>query len=101
MRARFRDVSIAETAAAIRLKERGLPDRFYIPRSDARVQHLERSDRRTHCPFKGDATYYSVVVGSELAEDAVWSYEDPIPEMRAIRAYLCFDESRGVELDVE
>jgi uncharacterized protein (DUF427 family) len=101
VRARFRDVTIAETTAAIRLREQGLPDRFYIPRADARTQHLERSDRRTHCPFKGDATYYTVVVDGETADDAVWSYEDPIPDMRAIREYLCFDERRGVELDVE
>lgn len=101
VRARWGSVVLASTNAALRLKERGLPDRLYVPRTDSRVEHLQRSDRRTHCPFKGDATYYNVVVGGERADDAVWSYEDPIPEMRAIRQHLCFDTSRGIEIDVE
>lgn len=92
---------LGETRSAIRLEEAGLPPRLYIPRSDVDLTGLVRSDRRTHCPYKGDATYFDVVVDDESAEDAVWSYEDPVPAMYAITSHLCFDPSRGVVIEEE
>jgi len=96
---RFRRTVIAETDAAIRLEERGLPPRLYIPRADARLDRLEPSERRTHCPYKGDARYFSVVAEGDVARDAVWSYEDPLLELRSIKGHLCFDTSREIDID--
>lgn len=52
----------------------------YVPLEDLDAELLERSEKRTHCPFKGDATYWSLRVGDRLVEDAVWAYEEPMPE---------------------
>ena len=60
---------------------------YYIPRKDVRMDRLVRSSHSTHCPFKGDASYFSVVGGPE---NAVWSYESPYDEMLAIKERLAF-----------
>jgi len=99
VRVRYRGALLAETQRAVRLEEKGLPPRLYVPRSDVRMNHLQPSERRTHCPYKGDASYYSVVAGGDVADDAVWSYEDPIASVRAIKDHLCFDATRGIEIE--
>jgi uncharacterized protein (DUF427 family) len=60
---------------------------YYIPRKDVKTGRLMRTARKTHCPFKGDATYYSIRDGGE---DVVWSYENPYDEMVSIRGRLAF-----------
>jgi uncharacterized protein (DUF427 family) len=60
---------------------------YYIPRKDVRMDRLVRSSHRTHCPFKGDASYFSLVDGPE---NSVWSYETPYDEMLAIKERLAF-----------
>jgi uncharacterized protein (DUF427 family) len=60
---------------------------YYIPRKDVRMDRLVRSSHRTHCPFKGDASYFSVAGGPD---NAVWSYEAPYDEMLAIKERLAF-----------
>jgi uncharacterized protein (DUF427 family) len=60
---------------------------YYIPRKDVKMERLVRTDHKTHCPFKGDASYYSLKDGPE---NAVWSYERPYDEMTAIRELLAF-----------
>ena len=55
---------------------------------------LERTATHTHCPYKGDASYWSVRVGDRVVADAAWSYEDPLPVREDIRGYLCFYPSR-------
>jgi uncharacterized protein (DUF427 family) len=67
---------LAETDRAVELEETGLPTRYYIPRDDVRVELLEPSDTTSHCPFKGDATYFS----APGAKDAFWIYQDPSEE---------------------
>ena len=67
---------LAETDRALELDETGLPTRFYIPREDVRMELLEPSETTSHCPFKGDATYYS----AGAAKDAFWVYEAPDQE---------------------
>ncbi|HEX6022746.1 MAG TPA: DUF427 domain-containing protein [Solirubrobacter sp.] len=64
---------LAESDRAIELDETGLPTRYYIPRDDVRLELLEPSDTTSHCPFKGDATYFS----APGAKDAFWVYEEP------------------------
>lgn len=64
---------LAESTRAVELDETRLPTRFYLPREDVRMELLEASGTRTHCPFKGEASYYS----APGAADAFWVYEDP------------------------
>jgi len=81
---------IAETDAALTLKEASYHAVQYIPRQDAAMAFLTRTDHSTHCPYKGDASYFSVVRDGVIAENAVWSYESPFPAMTAIKDHLAF-----------
>ena len=78
---------IADTHDAIRMEEGSYPPVYYFPRKDVKMDRLVRSDHKTHCPFKGDASYYSFKGG---AENAVWSYERPYDEMLAIKDLVAF-----------
>jgi uncharacterized protein (DUF427 family) len=85
---------VADTRDAVELHESTGPGKktvapvvYYIPRKDVRMDRLVPSSHRTHCPFKGDASYFSVVGGPE---NAVWSYESPYDEMLAIKERLAF-----------
>jgi uncharacterized protein (DUF427 family) len=85
---------IADTRDAVEMREsmgKGkstlAPVVYYIPRKDVKMERLAKTAHRTHCPFKGDASYFSVVGGPE---NAVWSYEQPYDEMAAIRERLAF-----------
>ena len=81
---------LADTTRAIELRERGYPLRQYLPRDDVRMDLLTSSDTVTHCPFKGDATYYSF--GEH--KDVAWSYEQPPENIEDIAGCLVF--YRGV-----
>ena len=85
---------LAESDRAVRLDETGLPTRYYIPRDDVRTDVLRPSARQTTCPFKGQASYWSVQVGDEIHENLVWSYPTPIPDAAAIAGLLCFYNDR-------
>ena len=91
---------LASSDRAVRLDETGLPARYYLPRDDVRTELLRPTARETTCPFKGQASYWSVQVGDELHEDIVWSYQTPIPGAEAITGLLCFYNER-VELTVD
>ena len=86
VRVKFHGEVIADTADALALKEGTYPVVFYIPRKDVKMEKLAASAHRTHCPFKGDASYFSL----PGAENAVWSYETPREGVAAIRGYLAF-----------
>ncbi|MEO3973853.1 DUF427 domain-containing protein [Streptomyces sp. CAU 1734] len=79
-------LTLAESRRPLVLRETGCPVRYYLPPEDVRSALLTRSDTRTHCPFKGDAAYWSV----PGADDLVWAYPDPKPEVAAIRGHFCF-----------
>lgn len=81
---------IADTRRALTLAEVGLPPVQYIPREDTDMSLLERTTRRTHCGYKNDASYYTIRIGDRVAENAVWTYEDPYPRVLAIKNYLAF-----------
>ena len=83
-------VIVAETTRALTLKEASLPPVHYIPRQDVSTDLLERSTRKTHCPYKGDASYWDVTAGGIRARDAVWSYEQPFPAVGDIAGHLAF-----------
>ncbi|MFG2088437.1 DUF427 domain-containing protein [Spirillospora sp. NPDC048824] len=78
---------VAETERPKVLSETGLPNRFYIPAGDVRLGLLSESTKRTVCPYKGEATYWSL----DGAEDAAWSYEDPLEATVKVGGHLCFD----------
>lgn len=85
---------IAETTRALSLREGSYPEVLYIPREDARMDFLRPSSHRTHCPYKGDATYFSICLASGLEPDAVWSYEKPLPAVSEIAGHLAFYPNR-------
>jgi uncharacterized protein (DUF427 family) len=81
---------IADTTRALTLKEASYPAVQYIPREDAAMELLSRTERTTHCPYKGDANYFSVTANGKALENAVWTYETPFPAMEQITGYLAF-----------
>jgi uncharacterized protein (DUF427 family) len=83
-------VVIADTTHALTLKEASYPAVQYVPREDANMSLFKRTDRVTHCPYKGDASYYSVVSGGKVLENAIWTYETPFPAMTEISGHLAF-----------
>jgi uncharacterized protein (DUF427 family) len=84
------DVVIADSTHALTLKEASYPAVQYVPRKDANMAVLARTDRVTHCPYKGDANYFSVVANGKTIENAIWTYETPFPAMAEISGYLAF-----------
>jgi uncharacterized protein (DUF427 family) len=83
-------VVIAETRDALALKEASYPAVNYIPRKDANMALFARSDRVTHCPYKGDANYFSINADGKTIENAIWTYEAPFPAMTEIAGHLAF-----------
>ncbi len=81
---------LADTTHPLTLKEASYPPVQYVPRSDANMALLQRTDRTTHCPYKGDASYYSVKADGKTMENAVWTYETPFPAMIEIADHLAF-----------
>jgi uncharacterized protein (DUF427 family) len=91
---------LASTDAALRLEETGLPARYYLPRQDVRMDRLRATTFQTTCPFKGQASYWSVEAGSTEAggtvhDGVVWSYDHPKPEVSAIAGMLSFYPDRA------
>lgn len=93
-------VTLAESANPQLLFEGSLPTRYYLPSDDVRLDLLEPSDTVTHCPYKGDAEYWSARVGDQLHTDIAWSYRDPIPESARIAGLVAFPQER-VDLYVD
>lgn len=83
-------VIVAETTRALTLKEGSYPPVQYVPREDVEFDLFERTERRSHCPHKGDASYYTVTAGGLDRKDAAWSYEAPLPAARDIAGHLAF-----------
>jgi len=84
---KFKGELIADSRNALAMKEGDYPVVYYVPRADVKMERLARTSHRTHCPFKGDASYYSIANGPE---NAVWSYEQPYDEMTPIEGLLAF-----------
>ena len=99
VRVRVSDMTVADSDRAQLLTEGTLPPRHYFPRDHVRMDLLTPTESITHCPHKGDAHYWSLIVDGEEFADIVWSYEDPIPEMSDIAGLLCFyDEQVTLEV---
>jgi uncharacterized protein (DUF427 family) len=91
---------VAESKRALRLEEKGYPPVYYLPRSDADISLLERTEHYTYCPYKGDCTYYSIPIGGTKSENAVWTYERPHEAVADIKEYLAFYPSRVDAIEV-
>jgi uncharacterized protein (DUF427 family) len=93
-------VTVADSTHPRVLFETGLPPRFYLPKLDVRLDLLAPSEKVTHCPYKGQARYWSVRAGGTLHPDLAWSYPTPLPESEKIAGLVCFyDEKVDVSLD--
>lgn len=86
----FRGHLIADTRGALELKESTYPAVQYVPRADVEMAVLTRTDHHTHCPYKGDASYFTITRDGVIAENAVWTYETPYPAMAEIKDFLAF-----------
>lgn len=85
---------LADTDAAVQLAEKGYPPRWYVPRAHVDAAVLRESATRTHCPFKGDARYFSLQHDDVILADAAWCYDTPLAGLQAIAGYLAFDHPR-------
>jgi uncharacterized protein (DUF427 family) len=101
VRVRFAGRVIADSTRALTLTEAGYPPVYYIPRADADMSLLTRTGHATHCPYKGDASYFTVAADARNAVDAAWSYERPYPAVAEIGEHLAFYPNRVDAIEVE
>ncbi|HEY1311890.1 MAG TPA: DUF427 domain-containing protein [Pseudolabrys sp.] len=94
VRVTFAGHVIADTRQALTLTEAGYKPVQYIPRADTAMNLLKPTAHASHCPYKGDANYFSVEADGRASENAVWSYQQPYPAMAEIKDYLAFYPSR-------
>jgi uncharacterized protein (DUF427 family) len=85
---------IADTREALTLREANYPPVHYIPREDIDMAGLARSATRTHCPYKGEAAYFSIPAGGQRSVDAIWTYEAPYDAVAEIKNHLAFYPDR-------
>jgi uncharacterized protein (DUF427 family) len=83
-------VVIADSTRALTLKEASYPAVQYVPRGDTNMALLARTERTTHCPYKGDANYFSINANGKSIENSIWTYEAPFPAMAEIAGHLAF-----------
>ena len=90
VRALYQGHEIADSAHALLLAEADYPPVWYFPREDVAMGFFGLTDRDTHCPYKGHASYFTIRRDGVISENAAWSYEDPYPAMAPIRAHIAF-----------
>lgn len=90
---------IGDTSRALLLRENGYEPVLYVPRDDLQMVFFDASDKTTHCPHKGDATYYHLVGKNRRDENVAWSYEAPIDAMSKIAGHLAFHKG-AVTIDL-
>ena len=90
---------LAESKNALELSEGDYPAVIYFPRDDIAMAFLDETDHSTHCPHKGDASYFSIITKSQTLENAAWSYEDPKDDVARIKDHLAFYASDTVAVE--
>ena len=90
VRARYKGRVIADSDGVLMLREAGYHPVAYFPRQDVSMEYLSRSERRSFCPYKGHASYFTILMDGKLAQDAGWSYENPFPAMEVIGERIAF-----------
>ncbi len=88
------DTAVADTTAALALQEAQYPTVYYVPLADVRPEVLRPSDTTTYCPYKGDASYYSIVTPEGELADAVWTYVEPYDAVAPIAGHVAFYANR-------
>lgn len=88
---------LGETSRALHLKEGEMKPVLYIPREDLQMVFFDSSDRKTSCPWKGEASYFHLAGKSRREENVAWSYEDPLPGVAEIKDHLAFYDAVTVE----
>lgn len=90
---------LGESRDALELREGDYPPVIYFPRGDIAMAFLDPTDKTTHCPHKGDASYYTIVNRSSRTENAAWSYEDPLQGIAQIKDHLAFYTGGNVVIE--
>ncbi|MCM2560716.1 DUF427 domain-containing protein [Lutimaribacter sp. EGI FJ00015] len=90
---------LGESTDALELAEGDMTPVIYFPREDIAMAFLDRTDQKTHCPVKGDASYFSIVTKSTTLENAAWSYETPLEGVDRIKDHLAFHTSEKVTVE--
>jgi len=90
----FNGKTIAQSSNALKMQESTYKPVYYVPMGDVDQKVITKTAHSTHCPYKGDASYYTVSVGIESAENAIWTYEDPFPAVASIKDHVAFYADR-------
>ena len=90
---------LAESRNALELTEGDYPPVIYFPREDIAMAFLDESPQTSHCPFKGDARYFSIETKSQTIANAAWSYEDPKPDVAQIAGHIAFYTTDDVAVE--
>jgi uncharacterized protein (DUF427 family) len=97
----FNGEVIADSSSAITVKESGYRPVYYVPAADVRQDLLTKTAHKSYCPFKGEASYWSLKLGDQHAENAVWGYEAPYDEVEAIKGHMAFYPNRVDQILVD
>ena len=100
VRVQFAGRTIADTTHALTLRESSYPPVYYVPRADADMSLLTPTAHSTHCPYKGNASYFTISGEGRTADNAVWSYETPFPAVAEIKDHLAFYPNKVDEIKV-
>jgi uncharacterized protein (DUF427 family) len=87
---KFHDIQVAASTRALVLLEANYPPVYYVPREDIDEQYFARTDHTSYCPYKGDASYFSLQVTGHEGANAAWSYENPNVSVEQIKGYVAF-----------
>jgi uncharacterized protein (DUF427 family) len=90
---------LGESSNALELSEGDYDPVIYFPRADIAMAMLERTDKSTHCPHKGDASYYSIINRSSTTENAVWTYETPLDAVAEIKDHFAFYVGDSIKVE--
>ena len=90
VRVEYNGIAIADSSKAVLYREGSMAPVYYFPRDDVRMDLMRRSLHKTHCSFKGDASYWHLTVGEKSLDNCVWSYEKPIEEAVCIKNLVAF-----------
>ncbi|MFC7533297.1 DUF427 domain-containing protein [Actinoplanes sp. GCM10030250] len=92
---------VADTRNAVTLQEASYPPVHYVPLTDVDQSLLEPTATQSYCPYKGDATYYTIPVGGEKAVDAIWEYKDPYDAVAGIKGHVAFYPNRVDSIEID
>ena len=100
VRVTFNGKTVAESNRALAMRETDYPVVHYIPRDDVDMNLLTPTDHGSHCPYKGDASYFTIEADGAAADNAVWYYDDPYPAVSEIKDHVAFYKTRVDSIEV-